>query len=45
MREHHGMSYDEIADAVDLPLGTLKSILHRSRERLRRALTTAGVAP
>ena len=45
MREHHGMSYDEIADAVDLPLGTLKSILHRSRERLRRALTTAGVTP
>jgi len=45
MREHHGMSYDEIADAVGLPLGTLKSILHRSRERLRRALVTAGVAP
>ena len=45
MREVHGMSYDEIAGVVDLPLGTLKSILHRSRERLRRVLTVAGVTP
>jgi RNA polymerase sigma-70 factor (ECF subfamily) len=45
MRDAQGMSYDEIAGAVDLPLGTLKSILHRSRERLRRALTVAGVTP
>ena len=45
MREIHGMSYDEIAGVVDLPLGTLKSILHRSRERLRRVLTVAGVTP
>lgn len=45
MREVHGMTYDEIAGCVDLPLGTLKSILHRSRERLRRTLTVAGVTP
>jgi RNA polymerase sigma-70 factor (ECF subfamily) len=45
MREVHGMSYEEIASAIDAPLGTIKSVIHRSRERLRRALTTAGVAP
>jgi RNA polymerase sigma-70 factor (ECF subfamily) len=45
MREVHGMTYEEIAAAIDAPLGTIKSIIHRSRERLRRALTTAGVTP
>ena len=45
MREVQGMSYDEIAEAIDMPLGTLKSILHRARERLRRELSTAGVTP
>ena len=45
MREVHGMTYEEIATAVEVPLGTVKSIIHRSRERLRRTLTAAGVTP
>jgi len=45
MREVHGMTYEEIATAIDAPLGTIKSVIHRSRERLRRALTVAGVTP
>jgi RNA polymerase sigma-70 factor (ECF subfamily) len=45
MREVHGMTYEEIATAIDAPLGTIKSIIHRSRERLRRTLSSAGVTP
>jgi RNA polymerase sigma-70 factor (ECF subfamily) len=45
MREVHGLSYEEIATSVDLPLGTVKAALHRARERLRRELAGAGVRP
>ena len=45
MREVQGLPYDDIAQALGLPLGTLKARLHRARERLRTRLTRAGVAP
>jgi RNA polymerase sigma-70 factor (ECF subfamily) len=45
MREVHGLSYNEIATNVDMPLGTVKAALHRARERLRRELVGAGVKP
>ncbi len=45
LREVQGLPYDEIAYALDVPLGTLKARLHRARENLRRRLTRAGVAP
>ena len=35
------MSYDEIVAATDLPLGTVKSYLHRARRLLKDALLAA----
>ncbi len=45
MREVEGMSYQELAMALEVPLGTLKAVLHRARERLRQRLLEAGVRP
>lgn len=36
------LSYAEIADALDLPLGTVKSRLHRARSVLREHLAASG---
>jgi RNA polymerase sigma-70 factor (ECF subfamily) len=41
MRHVEGRSYEEIATTLDLPLGTVKTYIHRARHELRRAL--AGV--
>jgi RNA polymerase sigma-70 factor, ECF subfamily len=38
LRHMEEMGYDEIATALEIPLGTVKTHLHRARERLRRAL-------
>jgi RNA polymerase sigma-70 factor (ECF subfamily) len=35
-----GMQYDELAAALDLPMGTVKTHLHRAKRRLRRLLET-----
>jgi RNA polymerase sigma-70 factor (ECF subfamily) len=34
-----GLSYQEAADALDIPVGTIMSRLHRARRRLRQALS------
>lgn len=34
-----GLSYDEIAEAVDAPVGTVRSRIHRGRKMLRGLLT------
>lgn len=38
LREVDGLSYDEIAAAMDLPLPTVKTRLFRARQTLKRAL-------
>ena len=38
LRELEGMSYKEIADVIDIPLGTVMSRLARARKRLQQTL-------
>jgi RNA polymerase sigma-70 factor (ECF subfamily) len=39
LREYEGLSYREIADALDIPVGTVMSRLNYARGQLRRALS------
>ena len=43
MRHVEGRSYEEIATTLDLPLGTVKTYIHRARHELRAALEAEGV--
>jgi RNA polymerase sigma-70 factor (ECF subfamily) len=45
LREVEGLAYEEIAELLDLKMGTLKATLHRAREKLRHALVRAEVTP
>lgn len=38
MREIQGLSYEEVADGLNMPLGTIKVYLHRARRRLRETV-------
>ena len=38
LRHVEGRSYEEIAQMLDLPLGTVKTYIHRARHELRREL-------
>jgi RNA polymerase sigma-70 factor (ECF subfamily) len=38
-----GLSYQKVADFLDIPLGTAKSLIHRAQEKLRAALPAALV--
>jgi RNA polymerase sigma-70 factor (ECF subfamily) len=35
-----GMRYEDLAEALELPLGTVKTQLHRAKQQLRRLLET-----
>ena len=39
LRELEGLEYEEIAEALDLPVGTVRSRLHAARARLREMYT------
>jgi RNA polymerase sigma-70 factor, ECF subfamily len=41
LREYHGLEYAEIAQVLEIDLGTVKSRLNRARRRLREALMEA----
>ena len=43
LREIEGLSYKEIADIANVPVGTVMSRLARGRKRLQAALTDMGV--
>jgi RNA polymerase sigma factor (sigma-70 family) len=45
LRDVEGLSYEECAQVLGVPLGTLKAIVHRARERARVRLAAAGVLP
>lgn len=38
------LGYDEIAEALEIPVGTVRSRLHRARARLRQTLERHGVS-
>jgi RNA polymerase sigma-70 factor (ECF subfamily) len=38
LRHVEGRSYEEVAAMLDIPLGTVKTYIHRARHELREAL-------
>lgn len=45
LREVEQLSYQEMCNLLDVPIGTLKAGLHRARGRLRERLAEQGVQP
>jgi len=45
LRDLQGFAYDEIAEIMEVSLGTVKSRIHRGREALKEALTGLELFP
>jgi RNA polymerase sigma-70 factor (ECF subfamily) len=45
LRHHEDLDYEEIAEVMDLPLGTVKTYLFRARRELASRLREQGLAP
>lgn len=45
LKLHHELSYDEIADVLGIPVGTVRSRLHHAVNQLRSVLTSDKSAP
>jgi len=45
LRHHEDLDYEEIAEVTGLPLGTVKTYLHRARKELAARLREAGLGP
>jgi RNA polymerase sigma-70 factor (ECF subfamily) len=45
LREVEGLSYAEIAEALEVPKGTVMSRLHYARRQVRKVLAEEGVVP
>ena len=45
LRAQEGLAYEEIAQVMGLPLGTVKTYIHRARKELAALLTSAGWGP
>ena len=43
MRHQQGLAYDEIAESLDVPLGTVKARIHRAHRLLKEKLTRMGL--
>ena len=45
MFHHHELAYEEIADALSRPVGTIKTWLHRARAEVMHQLQRRGMVP
>jgi RNA polymerase sigma-70 factor (ECF subfamily) len=45
LRFHQGLSYEEISEICELPMGTVKTHLHRARKQLSEDLGALGWGP
>jgi RNA polymerase sigma-70 factor (ECF subfamily) len=45
LRYKRGLAYEEIAEVLDVPLGTVKARLHRAHRYLKGMLETSGLGP